>query len=588
MKSVKSPWLVIWSVGVLVASLFWTSQANSNDEGPERKVQCVQFDSTLELISPITGTRVLLFARYWASPEFYRVAVVWAEPHIGSLNYPTYPPGFTIGSDHDKFELASQISKSANRSFRKPMSSRGAFEFIANNYPIANVRYAERDALAWRVFRSDLSEAKEPNEGWVTSKVHDERRNGPVEREIDQLRIQQNEDGEIASLVSVDRRGREAKRITYDYSLANGISVLNRMTAILNVMPIPVRLTSSGRGALRINGQEATVAESEVPHHSGARRCTVAYDVTNLWGRAVSLPSKIEVRKASSDLLLRTATISNYVPCALTEQQCEEAAKEFCRLNPVELRQRALLIKYWAKPASDVNGLDLDDLKDLRCQFEGSATYDKSVGEKLKRINMMMEIDLMLGDHDHLLRAFGRYLETLRSSGLLEFLPTGGLARIDTAVRWRQFEAADRLLDQWRVAVVATQSPESILTFAGLQARKGHCWAAAELLKESLSSQDWAQERSAGQVLLCTALHTIRESLAKGDSTKEAQSSVETEWVGHSLGVQGATKAIRESIREARRSFGGLKAPTKEQEAMERQVASIEKGLVDPNQNVGP
>ena len=53
-----------------------------------RNVGPLRFDACLELNAPLVGTHVVLFLRYWVSATSYRVAVIWAEPHAGSLNFP--------------------------------------------------------------------------------------------------------------------------------------------------------------------------------------------------------------------------------------------------------------------------------------------------------------------------------------------------------------------------------------------------------------------------------------------------------------------------------------------------------------------
>jgi len=88
----------------------------------------------------------------------------------------------------------------------------------------------------------------------------------------------------------------------------------------------------------------------------------------------------------------------------------------------------------------------------------GNAT----AGEQLKRINMLAEIDLMLGEKEDLAGRFSEYLSILRSNDLNNMVLVGGLSRIDIAMRWNQFDAADRLLQQWLEAVPSVQDrPQS-------------------------------------------------------------------------------------------------------------------------------
>jgi hypothetical protein len=176
---------------------------------------------------------------------------------------------------------------------------------------------------------------------------------------------------------------------------------------------------------------------------------------------------------------------------------------------------------------------------------------------------------------------FKDYLASLRFSDLNAMLLVGGLSRIDITMRWCQFDAADRLLAQWLDAAASVHDPASIMAFADPQVRKGQCRATAKLLERSLKSQDWGEDRLAGQVLRCTALAKLREGFARPEeSLKTEQAKTQAGWVATSFGIKNVTKALQEGVSEAQLTFTNLKEPTKQQQALKTQLDTIEKNLV--------
>jgi len=105
------------------------------DAGP------LEFDAIMKLHAPIASTYVVLFLRYYVSADEYMVCTLWAEPHIGSLNYATYPVTLGIHSTKDNYTLRNQVFKTYDVSFRKPIEKRGVFVYQNNNYSVADIRF---------------------------------------------------------------------------------------------------------------------------------------------------------------------------------------------------------------------------------------------------------------------------------------------------------------------------------------------------------------------------------------------------------------------------------------------------------------
>jgi len=149
--------LILRSI-LFAAAVALCMAGNANPEGSTQATatKVVQFDAIIELNAPILRSHVVLFARYWVAASFYRIAVVWAEPHAITLNFPMHPVTMTVDSNDQKFCVANQIHASLGGMFSKPVDARPIFRHRLNSYPIGDMRFTETEALASRIYRDDL------------------------------------------------------------------------------------------------------------------------------------------------------------------------------------------------------------------------------------------------------------------------------------------------------------------------------------------------------------------------------------------------------------------------------------------------
>lgn len=542
-----------------------------------RDVGGIRFDATVHLHAPMVGTDATLFARYWIGRDFYHVAVVWAEPHVGNLNFPVYPPGLTVSSNHECFSLSSRIHSSVGRSFPKPLGNRGVFHHRFNNYPIDNIRFAEHDALASRVPVNCLENANDPN--CLRTDTSIQSSGNPTEADARLVSVKAHwQDGRMVGLTHLDHDGNTTKRISYEYQEINGSSLLTREEVLLPETPIEVGYNDDGL-IVTVGGRQAAIKQFRTSHHMGGRQCIVNYEAVRLGQTLLSLPVNILVRRADSGLLLRSVHMSNYTHVDLTSAECEKASRKFCQFSECEWRQRQLLLKYWYKPPGDVNEHDVQILKDLSRELTAAPAKGTTTGEKLRRVNMLMELDLMLGKHDSLVAHFDEYMAVLADERLDATLLTGGCSRINTAMRWCQFSAADRLLERWIQRVLRTQNPDTILPFVERQMAKGHFWIIASLLDESLASQHWGDAKFAGQVLRCVALHKVSELYQKADYITTDHGVAQVGWVASSIGVTNMERILRESLMEAKATFASMGQPSSPDQILEAQLNELCKTL---------
>lgn len=541
-------------------------------------VGTVRFDAIIELNAPIVGTHVVLFARYWVAPTFYHVAIVWAEPYVGTINFPVFPITLAISSNKEQFQLSNQLDRRIDAVFAKPLGDRGVFVYRFNNYPLPNIRFAEREAITARLYASDWANAGEPNDGWAVIGLTRDSAKTAAKRNIRRIRalaiVDQTKVVEI-----LDGGGKLLKSITYEYAQANDGRILCKENVLLPATPMTVGFENKGL-IVNVDGQEHTIRQFVTAHHAGGRKCTVDYERVRMGAKTLPLPENIDIRRNDTGYALRSARLFNYVRTDLTDEQCREAAERFCHLNDRESKHREFLIKYWFRSPSHVNESDVKTLMELRGEFERIATKATTVGEELRRINMVIAIDLMLGDTDHVLQGFERYLTILRTSQLKQMVLTGGQCMIDTAVRWYQFAAADRLLEQWLDAAMPAHDPTTVLGFAQSRIRHGEYWVIAKLLERSLQSQDLAQARLAAEVLRCSLLYEIHQLFEKADYLKSEGAIAQLAWVASSCGIENLNKVLREALNEAKGTFAKVDNPTPKDKALNAELNRMEQKLV--------
>ena len=548
--------------------------------GETRQADMIRFDGVLELNASLLCTNVMLFARYWVSKDSYSIAIVWAEPAGSGLNYPTRPMTLTIDSNEASFSVDSQMQPGLASVFPKPIGERGIFRHALNSYPFGDIRFAERDALTTRIYRSDLKGIiRDANDAWQTIDIAGYTDANAIKREMGKLNVRAM-DGRIDALGLIDVNGLPIKSIEYEYADPNHASLLRRQKVTL-----PERLMTvgwRGKGAtITINGQQRTYRELPAFYHQGGRMCTIDYEPLKEDGSLLPVPVDIAVQGPDANNVLRTAHISNYVQVKISQKEAVEAAHRFALYDDKEMKVSQMMERCWLKPVSDLNDTDVQALRELRVHFEGATPRGKTVGEQLKRINLLLDLDQMQ-DHPDLQKHFRQYLAILTANNLNQMILGGGLSIIDTTARWHHLAPADRLLDQWLDAAIAVHSPASILAFADVQVRGNQHWIVAKLLEKSLKSQDWGQARLAGQVLRCAALKTLYDYSEKPESVKTEQAKAEREWVATSFGVENVTKALREGLSEANRTFAEIAEPTKQQKALKNQLDAIEKTLTNP------
>jgi hypothetical protein len=152
----------------------------------------------------------------------------------------------------------------------------------------------------------------------------------------------------------------------------------------------------------------------------------------------------------------------------MTSQEAQKEALEFSNLNKNELNVRNSLEKYWLKKASDINDTDTKQLAQLRRNFENTNFDDSYTPDKLKNINMFLNLDWIQND-PNLQKDFEKYLKILKENNFQQMVLVGGLNAIDLTARWSRYSDADKLMQKWIENTVTMLNPSDILSFSDTQ-----------------------------------------------------------------------------------------------------------------------
>jgi hypothetical protein len=562
--------LAVWLVG----SVFAPRAMSSN------RTLGVQFDAILELNAPLCRTHVGLFARYWVSPQFYRAAVVWAEPHEGSLNFPIYPPTLSVASDPNTLTINHQFQHIYDGVFRKPFEPRGPFQHRFNAYALADIRFAEQEALAQRIYISDLKGFV--NEGEMHEQIVDIPSGGGdarVARGVAQIRARRSQ-GRLDDLYLLDPNGRLLKSINYEYGDADNDSPLLRERVFLAEHPIMVGFNRGGP-TITISGATRQYSRLETMLHEGGRQCIVDFGMQRIGRRSLSLPVRIVVYSGDQRQVLRSVRLYNFVACGPTADRVEAEARRYAGFDANDMGCREMLLKHWMKPPQGIPATDVNTLRHLRTCFANAHRTDGTAGQELKRINGLLQVDWMLADVNRLEEDFREYLSLLAASQLQRMILFGGRNIVETTLRWRQSEVAERLLCLWLDAAVSQNDINSILDFADADFARGHFWTTAALTDRMRRDPRLApSERFVAQAIRCLALARICQTKERPDPGATDLATAQRRWAMAHLGAQTRRAQIREDADAARQIFVTIERPTQEQRAWKKQLDVLEQNLL--------
>ncbi|MBN1975421.1 MAG: hypothetical protein JW787_17425 [Sedimentisphaerales bacterium] len=563
-----------WIFIIMLVLLLCTGIVYSNDSTGDKKQAVMRFDTVLELKSPQSGASVLLFARYWVSKDFYSIGFKWAEPQAGNLNFPTYP-GVTISSNEKEFSTSSQIIESHNIKFPKPIEERGVFRHALGSYHFGDIRFAEPETLASRIYKKDIAGVPEPNNNQAqTIEIADSNNSKGIKRNIKKLEMKRG-NGNIDNLRVFDANGFLLKDINYEYVGQDGKSMLKHQTVLMPEKRMMVGFNGNGV-TITLRGQKKTFKELPGFHHTGARKCDIDYEMLKTDKGLLAVPSSIVVKRADVNYTLRTAKMSNITKLKMTQEEAQKEALEFGRLNDKELKVRELFERYWQKKPQDINDIDRIKLESLRKNFESANTDSKSAAEKLRNISMILELD-WIQDDPNLQKHFEQYLTILKENNFKEMLLLGGLNVINTTAGWSRFSDTDKLLQKWFENTIKSYKQLEILSFSEAQINQNNYWIIIRLLDSYMEANKNSEtELFDIQAMKCTALSELNKLIADQSKIKRNNVRLQVEWALNSRSKEELIKLANESLVEVQKTFSKLKEPNQIQISLKKKLDQIE------------
>jgi hypothetical protein len=554
-----------------------TNYARAVETQVSGKIEVLQFDAIIELNAPLCRTHVVLFARYWVLPDSYRIAVVWAEPHAGSLNFPIFPRSLNMASDPASFRIEHQFIHTYDGVFPRPLGRRGPFLHKFNSYYFSDVRFAEQDALDMRIYNSYIKPFKNTGES-DDEQISDVNLSKPVDGSVQKparLSVRATKD-RIDELRLLDTEGKLLKSIAYEYTNNNGENILNKQSILLPERPITVGFKGKGP-TITIEGEKQQYSELETTHHQGGRKCIVDYQTIEIDGHMRTLPCHITVYSGDGNRVLRSAKLYDFTQCQISTDQLEKITKRFSFLDGDEAMCREMLLKYWLKDPSEVSQADHNTMEQLQINFAGKSTAGTTIGEQLKRVNTLMQLDWMLGNTAGLRSDFQQYMSLLVSNELGRMILVGGQNAIEMTSRWGQFDTADSLLDIWLDVAVKQNDVESVLDFAADSIRKKDLWITAGLMDKVLETPRLSDaQRFVALAIRCICLSRLCEMLDNPDGIKNELDATQAGWVSSHISAASLRTSAGQGITEAKQLFTAVDKPTREQKVLRAQLEKIQ------------
>jgi len=293
------------------------------------KAGLIQFDvvSDLYLTSGLHAN-IVVFSRYWVCQEYYVISVVWTEPHGRGRDMRSQ----IVFSDETGFRMDSERHSEwvpLNTTYPKPVGERPPFRWGGGFYGGEDARFAEAQALARRVYASDLESIEKPKPGTGgVFEVNLPARPGGAARKAARVKVQARDD-RIESMELFDAQQRSLIATRYQYEPGEGVPRLAALTAELPVRP--EKLPGGGNVTISSRDRQWTHAVPDIDYvsHKGGRTCTVTYKDVSVGDRVLRLPVQVQVRRSDNKQLLRVARLMNFHRVNLDKEGVWKAAKEF-------------------------------------------------------------------------------------------------------------------------------------------------------------------------------------------------------------------------------------------------------------------
>jgi hypothetical protein len=240
---------------------------------------------------------------------------------------------------------------------------------------------------------------------------------------------------------------------------------------------------------------------------------------------------------------------------------------------------REFLLKYWMKPSRDVSQSDANSVRDLYTHFKDTPVTNATVGERLKRVNALLQVHWMLEDASQLEKDFREYISLLSANALDRMILFGGQNVIETTIRWGQLRAGDRLLPLWLDAVVVRNDPNVLLDFASANLTASRFWTTAKLMDRIMSSSPLSKDRRfVAQACHAIALSGISRMAADPDHTVHKELDIaQVRWALAGSSEERLVAQFNASLDMARHAYAAITEPSREHRSLKRRLDITDK-----------
>jgi hypothetical protein len=567
---------IIYLFMVITLFVLPATAAYSKTTDVNEKTDIIRFDALIKLNSKNMLPDTVLFARYWVSPDFYSISIIWAEPSAGNFNYPVIFQSFIINSDETGFSTNSRTIKEYSVSITKPIEERGPFISTLGSYPIDNVRFAEQEAIASRIYKKDIGDLNDKTNNETRSvEIADSNNANVIKPEAAKIMYKAS-DGNISNLKLIGKNNQIIKDIEYKYVQKDGNSILKSQKVILPEKIMQVGFRGQGVTIYK-NGKPTTFKELPAIRHTGGRICNIEYDpIPKINEKMLVVPSSITVQRADSNNIMRSAKISNVEKLKMSLKEVQQEAQQYGRISDDELYIKKLLEKLLQQNNTDVEDKDVGRLERLRSEYD--KTDAKTTAEKLKLAGNLINLDWVQSDKK-LAKDFKNYLSILKEKNPSQsIIMNDGLNTIDLTVVLGRFSDADEIVIDWLDSFMAETQYNEIIDFAQKQIKLQHCWTIYKMLEGCLkSNKNLANNRFDVQAVKTTILNQFYTDSKSQNKSRRLKSQIE--WASKSINPDEMPKVISRNIEEAERLFDDLKEPTKTQIDYKRQLDKIKQTM---------
>jgi len=300
------------------------------------------------------------------------------------------------------------------------------------------------------------------------------------------------------------------------------------------------------------------------------------------------MPVRIVVCSGDDTRVLQSARLYNFALCEMSNtDRIEAEAHRFGDFDPCDMNCRDLLLKYWMKPSSDVSPSDANSLRGLCEHFAELLGADATAGERLKRVNLLLQLHWMQDNAAQIEKDFREYISLLSANGLNRMVLFGGQNVIETTIRRAQFRAADRLLPLWLDAALSRNDPNSLLEFASANLARKRFWTTAKLMEKVLANPTMSvDQRFAAGAYQALALSGIHQMASDPDHRIDRELDIaQVRWVLMGEDEERLLAQLKSTLAAADRAYAGVAEPSREHRSLKKRLDTIMKQAIGANRS---